>query len=86
MALHPTLLSALVCPQSREPLRLATSDTLEQLNAAVAAGTLVNRRGQTVELAFEAGLIRADGRVFYPIVDDIPNLLVDDSIALEPRP
>ncbi len=83
MALHPALLSALVCPQSREPLRLATSDVVERLNAAVAAGTLVNHRGQTVEGTFEAGLVRADGRVFYPIVDDIPNLLVDDSISLE---
>jgi len=82
MALHPSLLSALVCPQSKTPLQMASSGVLDRLNAAVGRGTLTNRRGHSVKEAFEAGLVSADGRVFYPIIDDIPNLLIDDSIAL----
>jgi uncharacterized protein YbaR (Trm112 family) len=32
-----------------------------------------------------AGLVRADGRSLYPISQNIPILLVDEAIAIEPN-
>ena len=31
----------------------------------------------------EAGLVREDGRILYPVRDDIPVMLIDEAIPLE---
>ena len=64
------LLAILCCPASRQGLREATAEELAR--AATAAGA-----------ALEAGLIREDGRVLYPIRNGIPVLIVDQGISLE---
>ena len=77
------LLDILVCPETRQPLREAPPEVLAHLNAAIASGALVNRSGQRVEERLAGGLVRQDGRVLYPITDDIPIILEGESIALE---
>ncbi|MGD9646650.1 MAG: Trm112 family protein [Pirellulales bacterium] len=77
------LLDILVCPETRQPLREAPADVLERLNAAIGQGTLVNRSGQRVEQRLPGGLVREDGLVLYPIVDDIPIMLEGESIILD---
>jgi uncharacterized protein YbaR (Trm112 family) len=44
---------------------------------------VTDRSGKLVS-TLEAGLLREDGSVLYPIVNGIPDLLVDDSIAVTP--
>ena len=78
------LLKILVCPENRTPLRLADESLLDRLNRAVAAGMLKNRVGQPVQSPLEGGLVREDGTLFYPIIDGIPVLLLDEAIPLEP--
>ncbi|CAN5423439.1 hypothetical protein BH23VER1_BH23VER1_30800 [soil metagenome] len=63
--LSPELLNALRCPQSQQPLRLATADELARFPGAP-----------------EAGLIREDGRLLYPVRDGFPVLLVDDALEI----
>jgi uncharacterized protein YbaR (Trm112 family) len=77
-------LDLLVCPENRTPLSLADEALVARLNAAVDAGTLTNRSGQPVREAIQGGLVRQDGTLLYPIMDDIPVLLVDEAIVLEP--
>ena len=77
------LLDILVCPETRQPLQEAPPEVLARLNAAIAAGALVNRSGQRIEARLAGGLVRQDGRVLYPITDDIPVMLEGESIALE---
>lgn len=76
------LLAILVCPEDHSLLTEADVPTVARLNAAVAAGTLVNHGGRKVEKTLQGGLVRADGKRLYPIIDDIPVLLIDESIAL----
>lgn len=76
------LLKILVCPESRMPLRVADEPLLARLNEAIAAGRVTNRGGRTVAVPLAAGLVREDNAVIYPIVDDIPVLLVDEAILL----
>lgn len=83
MAIDKSLLDLLVCPESRDKLQLASTALVQQINEAVKAGKVRDRSGKPVEKALSAGLVRPDGRYLYPVVDDIPNLIVDDSIALE---
>jgi uncharacterized protein YbaR (Trm112 family) len=77
------LLAILVCPDTRRPLRLADDQLLDRLNEAIAAGRVSNRGGQPVGQPLAAGLVREDGGVVYPIVDEIPVLLVDEAIPLD---
>ena len=79
----PELLDILVCPETKESLRLAGAELLDSVNRAIGSGTLTNRGGDTVDEMIDEGLVRADGRVMYPVRDDIPVMLIDEAILLE---
>lgn len=72
------LLSILRCPETREPLQLAAPEVLEAF-----AQVSCDRGGKPVGRPLDAGLVRADGKVLYPIRDGIPVMLAEESISLE---
>jgi uncharacterized protein YbaR (Trm112 family) len=76
------ILPILRCPEDRTPLALAGDALLAQVNAAIHAGQVFDRAGKPIEQTIDAGLVRTAGDVLYPIIDQIPVLLVDESIAL----
>ena len=80
--IDPDLLKILCCPETHQELRLAELAVIDKLNGQVSAGALKNRAGQPVEEKIEGGLIRADGKVLYPIRRNIPVMLVDEGIPL----
>jgi uncharacterized protein YbaR (Trm112 family) len=71
------------CPENRSPLALAAPALVERLNELIRAGRLKNRGGQPVADALDGALVREDNSIAYPIVDDLPILLVDEGIPLE---
>lgn len=81
--IHPDFLSMLRCPENHSTLAEADAALVSRLNAAVTAGRLKNRTGQSVEKRLDGALVRADGEVAYPIIDEIPILLVDEGINLK---
>jgi len=76
------LLASLVCPESRQPLEVADEALMQRLIAAAAAGKLRNRAGRVVQEPIQGGLVRQDRAYVYPVIDDIPVLLVDEAIPL----
>ncbi len=80
MPLPDDLLSILVCPETKEPVRAAGADLLERVNGAIERGTLINRGGETVRDRLEEGLVREDGAVLYPVRESIPIMLIDESV------
>lgn len=78
------LLEILVCPDDHTPLTLADDRLVAKINQRVAAGQLKNKAGDKVERMLEGGLLRADRKAVYPIIDGIPILLIDEAIPLEP--
>jgi uncharacterized protein YbaR (Trm112 family) len=77
------LLEMLVCPIAKLPLAPAGKDLLAELNRRIAAGSITNRSGVTVEEPLTDGLAREDGEVLYPVRDDIPIMLADEAILLD---
>ena len=76
------LLEILVCPETKQPVRLAESEVVARINAAISKGGVTNRGGEAVKEAISGGLIREDGKLLYPIRDEIPIMLIDEAILL----
>ena len=77
-----SLLPLLRCPLSRQPLAVASREVLARLETARTAGTLRNRAGLPLAAPIDAGLVRADGALFFPVRSDIPLLVADESVVL----
>jgi len=76
------LLKILCCPETHQEVRLAEPALIARVNQQIAAGTLKNRGGQSVNDKIDGGLMRADGKFLYPIRQDIPVMLVDEAIPV----
>jgi uncharacterized protein YbaR (Trm112 family) len=82
MPVPADLLEILVCPETKQPVRMAPADVISRLNERIRAGQLRNRGGAAVAKELAEGLLREDGRVLYPVDDDIPVMLVEESIEV----
>ena len=83
---NPELLEILVCPETKQTLKMADADILSRLNQAFDGGGLKNQGGDRVKDRIEEGLVREDGNVLYPVRDDIPVMLLDEAVRLDTLP
>jgi uncharacterized protein YbaR (Trm112 family) len=86
MSISKELLDILVCPETKQPLRLAEPSLLDGLNERIRQGQVVNRHGDPVTEPIDGGLVREDGRYLYPIRDEIPIMLIDEALPLQSAP
>ena len=78
------LLNIIACPETKQDLVLADPGLVEKINNLIEKGDLLNRSGQKITETIDGGLIQKDDRKYlYPIRDDIPILLIDESISLD---
>lgn len=78
------LLDILVCPETKKPLMLADSALVERLNKLISSGKIKDRSGRKVETLLQNGLLtKENSTCIYPVIDDIPVLLPEDSIPLD---
>ena len=82
MPVSQDLLDILVCPETKQPIAAASQDLLDRLNDEIKAGTLRTRGGDAVSDPIAEGLLREDGKVLYVVDDQIPVMLVEESIEL----
>lgn len=76
------LLDILACPETKQSLKVADDALIARFNEAIEAGTLEKRSGEKVDSKLDGGLVREDGTVLYPILDDIPILLIEEAIPI----
>jgi uncharacterized protein len=81
--LNKETLAILVCPVTHQPLVLAGAPLIAKINRAIEEGKLQDQLGRLVKQPISEGLVRQDGKVMYPVRDDIPVMLADEGIALE---
>jgi len=82
MPVSADLLEILVCPETKQPLAPAAAEVLTRLNEAIQAGQLRNRGGEVLSEPLAEGLVREDGQILYPVDDDIPVMILEESIEL----
>ncbi|WHZ27397.1 MAG: hypothetical protein OJF51_002194 [Nitrospira sp.] len=83
MSIDKELLAILCCPDTKQPVSLAEESLIQKLNAAVARGEVKNLGKRPVSVELDAGLIRADRKILYPIRENIPVMLIEEGISLE---
>jgi uncharacterized protein YbaR (Trm112 family) len=81
--LDPRLLEILCCPETKQDVSPAPESLVADLNNRVAEGKLLNRAGRVVQEKLDGGLLRADGKVLYPVREDIPVMLIEEAIPLD---
>ncbi len=82
--LDEALLAVIVCPETKQYLEPAGPDLVSKINSLIEKGELLSRSKQKVTEPIDGGLVRkGDRKYLYPVRDDIPVLLVDESIPLE---
>ena len=82
MSVSEELLEILVCPETKQPISLASEEVLRNLAQDIEAGKVRNRGGEKVTKPITEGLVREDGKILYPVDDGIPVMLIDESIEL----
>ena len=82
--INEELLNIIACPETKQDLVLAEPELVDKINGLIESGELLNRAGQKVEQKIEGGLVQKEDRKYlYPVRDDIPILLIDESIPLD---
>ncbi|MBC8242804.1 MAG: hypothetical protein H8E20_00290 [Verrucomicrobia bacterium] len=76
------LLEIMCCPETHQPLAKAGAELIEDLNKRIQASTLVDRVDEKITEPIDGGLIREDGKILFPIRQDIPVMLIDQGIPL----
>ena len=76
------LLEIMCCPETHQRLAKAGAELVDDLNKRIQAGTLVDRVDEKVAEPIDGGLIREDGKILFPIRQDIPVMLIDQGIPL----
>jgi uncharacterized protein YbaR (Trm112 family) len=76
------LLRILCCPETHQSLQIAEPALVESVNQKIQAGQLLNRSGKAVTEKCDGGLLRADGKILYPIRNNIPIMLISEGIPL----
>ena len=82
MSVSEELLEILVCPETKQPVALASEEVLSKLAQDIEAGRVRNRGGEKVTKSITEGLVREDGKILYPVDDGIPVMLIEESIEL----
>jgi len=81
-AIANDLLDLLACPETHQPLVLASDAELSALKSAVQQGKAKRHDGKGAASSFDGALLAQNKRVVYLIEGGIPNLLIDERLEL----
>jgi uncharacterized protein YbaR (Trm112 family) len=82
MLLDTKFISILACPETRLPLKIAPTELVASLNQLITQGALQNKKGDALKAPLDGALLRDDRELFYPVREDIPDLLIEEGVVL----
>jgi uncharacterized protein YbaR (Trm112 family) len=82
LGLDKKLLDIICCPVTHSPLAPMQQTQLDRLNTLITESKIKNRGYELVTDALAEALVTRDGKLAYPVREDIPVLLEDQGIAL----
>jgi uncharacterized protein YbaR (Trm112 family) len=77
------LLDILCCPETKQDISVLGQDKLALLNQKILQGEIFNHNGEKVTDILEDALVRADGEFVFPIRNQIPVMLMGESISMK---
>jgi len=80
--MNKELLTILVCPVTKLPVRFLSRSNLQILNRIISEGNLQNAAGQRVDSQFSQALIARNNTMIYPVKDGVPIMLEDQAIPV----
>ncbi len=83
--ISPDLLAILCCPETKEALSLLSRDLVDRLNQRISKGEIKNKGGQIIREPVDGGLLRQDHQIVYAIRDQIPVMLIEEGIVVQPN-
>ena len=81
--IEPKLVAVLRCPETGQQLEIATETLIQRVNTAIRSGQLRDHQEQRIVREIGDGLVTGDGSRLYPIRDQIPTMIVGESIPLQ---
>ena len=82
MSFDAKLLDIICCPVTRQPIDIMPASRLAKLNTLIQEEKIRDRSEDTVAATLEQALVTEAGKLAYPVVDGMPVLLEERSIAL----
>lgn len=82
MSIDGAVLNILCCPLTQQPLERLDEAKLARLNASIKDSQIKNESKIILDEPLEAALVTRDGKLAYPVRDNIPVLLIEQGIAL----
>ena len=80
--INKELLDILCCPETKQDVLFTEGTIIEKINLAIKNKKLKRRDGTIISEPIDAGLLRADKRFLYPIKENIPIMLINESIDM----
>jgi len=82
MSFDAKLFDIISCPVTRQPIYIMPASRLAKLNTLIQEEKIRDQSEDTVAATLEQALVTEDGKLAYPVVDGMPVLLEERSIAL----
>jgi uncharacterized protein YbaR (Trm112 family) len=82
MSFDAKLFDIICCPVTRQPIYIMPASRLAKLNTLIQEEKIRDQSEDTVAATLEQALVTEDGKLAYPVVDGMPVLLEERSIAL----
>lgn len=68
----------LCCPDTKQPVSELDAETVKVLNNAIGKGKLKNAGDKIVKERMDTALVREDGKIAYPVRNNIPIMLIQE--------